>query len=247
MLMIRQRVFRAVAMVLIAGAAIAPAAGEARAQANGQAGDWVTIGRTYDEQFFSPLDKINDKNIAGLGLAWFKNIGTSRGLESHPLVVDGVMYNTTPFNIVSAYDAKTGEELWTYDPEVDRGFTRITCCDVVTRGLAYWKGKVIVATLDGRVIAIDSGTGTPVWSINSFADAPDWPYTITGAPRVFDGKVLIGNAGADLGVRGFVTAYDAETGRKLWRFFTVPGDPKLGFENAAMEMAAKTWTGEWWK
>ena len=209
--------------------------------------DWPAVGGSHQEQFFSPLDQINVETVKDLGLAWYKDLGTSRGLESHPLIVDGVMFNTAPFNVTTAYDAKTGRELWSYDPEVPRRFARITCCDVVTRGLAYWNGKIIIAALDGRLIALDARTGTPVWTVNTFADAPDWPYTITGAPRVFDGKVVVGNAGADLGARGFVTAYDAETGQKLWRFFTVPGNPADGLENDAMAMAAKTWTGEWWR
>ena len=211
------------------------------------AADWPTIGRTHDEQFYSPLKQINAATVKRLGLAWYKDLGTSRGLESTPLVIDGVMYNTAPFNVTTAYDARTGRELWTFDPQVNRDFTRFTCCDVVTRGIAYSQGKVLIATLDGRLIAVDARTGKPVWSTNTFEGEPDWPYTITGAPRVFDGRVLIGNAGADLGVRGFVSAYDLETGRKLWRFYTVPGDPAKGFENEAMAMAAKTWTGEWWK
>ncbi len=225
--------------------ALAPASAADRARKGD--GDWTTIGRTYTEQFFSPLKKINADNVKTLGLAWFKDLGTSRGLESTPLVVDGVMYNTTPFNTTTAYDAKTGKQLWSFDPQTDREFTRITCCDVVTRGLAYWKGKIIIATLDGRLIALNAKTGKQMWTANTFAGEPDWPYTITGAPRVFDGRILIGNAGADLGARGYVTAYDVETGNKLWRFYTVPGDPKKGFENKAMEMAAKTWNGEWWK
>jgi quinohemoprotein ethanol dehydrogenase len=210
-------------------------------------GDWPTIGRTFDERFFSPLQQVDVRTVKRLGLAWYKDLGTSRGLESTPLVIGGVMYNTAPFNVTTAYDAATGRELWTYDPQVNRDFTRFTCCDVVTRGIAYASGKVLVATLDGRLIALDARTGRPVWTTNTFEGEPDWPYTITGAPRAFDGKVLIGNSGADLGVRGFVTAYDLESGRKLWRFHTVPGDPAKGFENPAMEMAAKTWTGEWWK
>ncbi len=124
-----------------------------------------------------------------------------------------------------------------------RDIGRLACCDIVSRGLAVWKGKVIIATLDGRLIAVDAGTGKPVWTVDTFAGEGGWPYTITGAPRVFDGKVLIGNGGSELGVRGYVTAYDAQTGAKLWRFHTVPGDPSKGFENKAMEMAAKTWTG----
>src|SRR5690606_30470901 len=119
-------------------------------------------------------------------------------------------------------------------------------CDVVSRGLAAWEGKVIIATLDGRLIALDAADGTPVWETQTFDDE-DWPYTITGAPRVFDGRVLIGNGGAELGVRGYVTAYDVDSVEQLWRFYTVPGNPADGFESKAMEMAAETWTGEWWK
>ena len=217
------------------------------ADAPADAGNWTTVGRTLNEQFFSPLDRINVDTVQQLGLAWFQDLNTPRGLEAQPLVVDGVMYNILPYNAVTAYDAKTGRTLWTFDPNVPRDVARITCCDVVARGLAIWKDKLVFATLDGRLIALDRNTGTLVWTTNTFADETDWPYTITGAPRVFDGRVLIGNAGADLGARGFVSAYDVETGKKLWRFYTVPGDPKKGFENKAMEMAAKTWTGQWWK
>lgn len=205
------------------------------------------VGRTHQEQFFSPLANINVDTVKDLGLAWYQDLNTQRGLEATPLVADGVLYNIAPWNIVTALDARTGKLLWTYDPEVPREFGRLACCDVVTRGLALWKDKVIIAALDGRLIAVNAHSGKPVWSVNTFEGAPDWPYTITGAPRVFDGKVVIGNGGADLGARGFVSAFDAETGKRLWRFYTVPGDPRKGFENQAMAMAAKTWTGEWWK
>jgi quinohemoprotein ethanol dehydrogenase len=207
-------------------------------------GNWIAIGRNYNEQHFSPLKQINDKNVNKLGLAWYYDLNTQRGVEGTPLVVDGVMYNTSAWNFTMALDAATGKQLWTYDPEVQREWGRYACCDVVSRGLAVWKGRVYIATLDGRLIAINATTGKPEWSVQTFDK--NWPYSITGAPRVFDGKVVVGNAGADLGVRGFVTAYDADTGKQLWRFFTVPGDPSKGFESKAMEMAAKTWRGEWW-
>jgi quinohemoprotein ethanol dehydrogenase len=209
--------------------------------------EWTTVGRSFQEQFYSPLSQINVVTVKDLGLAWYQDLNTTRGLEATPLVADGVLYNVAPWNIVTALDARTGRVLWTYDPEVPRDVARLACCDVVTRGIALWKGKIIIGALDGRLIAVDAHTGRPVWSVNTLEDAPDWPYTITGAPRVFDGKVLIGNGGADLGARGFVSAFDAETGRRLWRFYTVPGDPKKGFENRAMKMAAKTWHGSWWK
>jgi quinohemoprotein ethanol dehydrogenase len=208
-------------------------------------GNWLTHGRTYDEQRFSPLTQINDGNVSKLGLAWYHNLNTHRGVEGTPIVVDGVIYNTSAWNVTMALDARTGRQLWLYDPKVPRAWARYTCCDVVSRGLAVWKGKVIIGTLDGRLIALNAKTGKPVWTVQTFTH--DMPYSITGAPRVFDGKVVVGNAGADFGVRGFVTAYDADTGKQLWRFYTVPGDPKKGFESPALEMAAKTWNGEWWK
>jgi quinohemoprotein ethanol dehydrogenase len=208
-------------------------------------GQWLSFGRTYDEQRYSPLTRINAKTIKSLGLAWYADLNTFRGVEATPLFVDGVLYNISAWNITTAYNAETGKVLWTHDPKVPPAAGRNACCDTVSRGLAVWKGKVIIATLDGRLIALDAATGNELWSVNTLEDS--WPYTVTGAPRVFDGKVVIGNAGAELGVRGYVTAYDADSGQRLWRFYTVPGDPAKGFENKAMEMAAKTWSGEWWK
>jgi quinohemoprotein ethanol dehydrogenase len=208
-------------------------------------GQWMAPGRTYDEQRFSPLDQINDRTVSRLGLAWFADINTERGMEASPLAIDGVLYNVQPWNIVTAYDAKTGRVLWRYDPQVPLRFGRLACCDIVSRGLAAWQGRIYVGTLDGRLIALDAKTGRPAWSVLTVDNAKG--YTITGAPRVFDGKVLVGNGGAEIGVRGYVTAYDAESGAQLWRFFTVPGNPADGFENAAMERAATTWTGEWWR
>ncbi|MGZ6011887.1 MAG: outer membrane protein assembly factor BamB family protein, partial [Caulobacteraceae bacterium] len=187
--------------------------------------NWMAVGRSWDETHYSPLTGIKASNVARLGLAWSADMDTYRGAEASPIEVDGTLYNVTPWNVATAYDARTGNVLWTYDPKTLREFGRKACCDIVSRGLSVWKGKVLIATLDGRLIAIDAKSGQPVWSVDTFAGEPPWPYTITGAPRVFDGKVLIGNGGAELGVRGDVTAYDAETGKKLWRFYTVPGDP----------------------
>ena len=213
--------------------------------ANAEPGEWMAPGRTYDEQRYSPLKQINDTNASQLGLAWYFDLNTHRGIESSPLVVDGVMYTISAWNITYAIDARTGKQIWKYDPQVDRSRARFACCDVVNRGISAWKGRIYLTTIDGRLIALDAATGKPAWTQQTFDSA--WPFTSTGATRVFDGKVLIGNAGSEYGVRGYVTAYDAETGKQLWRFFTVPGDPKLGFESKAMEMAAKTWKGEWWK
>ena len=207
--------------------------------------DWAMVGRTFDEQHFSPLTQINDHNVGRLGLAWYADIATERGMEGTPLEIGGVLYNVQPWNIVTAYEATSGKVLWTFDPHVPTKYGRMACCDIVSRGLAAANGKIYVATLDGRLIALDAASGKPVWSVLTVDNSKN--YTITGAPRVYDGKVLIGNGGAEMGVRGYVTAYDAETGRQAWRFYTVPGDPSKGFENKAMQMAARTWTGEWWR
>lgn len=212
--------------------------------ADDEPGQWMGPGRTYGENRFSPLESINDRNVGQLQLAWYADIATSRGVEASPLMIDGVIYNIEPWNVTVAYNAKTGKELWRFDPKVDRDRGRFACCDIVTRGLAAWNGKIIIATLDGRLIAIDAKTGKSLWSAQTFD--PVWPYTITGAPRVFDGKVVIGNSGAEGAARGYVTAYDVETGTQIWRFYTVPGNPADGFESPAMEMAAKTWSGDWW-
>lgn len=207
-------------------------------------GDWLSYGRNYQEDRYSPLDQITKSNVNGLGLAWSINLGTTRGIEATPLVVDGIMYLTGPWSVVYAIDAREGEILWIYDPEVPKEHGEKACCDVVNRGVALYKGMVFVGSLDGRLIAMDATSGEEIWEIVTVDQTQ--AYTITGAPRVVDGKVIIGNGGAEYGVRGYVTAYDALSGEQLWRFYTVPGNPADGFENQAMEEAAKTWTGEWW-
>jgi len=212
--------------------------------ADQEPGNWLSHGRGYDEQRFSPLTGINDGNVAGLGLEWFYTFDTRRGLEATPLVVDGMMFTTGAWSRVYALDAKNGELLWEYDPEVPPEWAVHACCDVVNRGVAIWQGAVYVGTLDGRLISLDASNGTPNWTVQT--TDPDKPYTITGAPRVVKGKVIIGNGGAEYGVRGYVSAYDAETGALSWRFYTVPGNPSEPFESEAMERAASTWTGEWW-
>jgi len=207
--------------------------------------NWLSHGRTYSEQRYSPLAKINAQNVSQLGMAWFYDMPERRGIEATPLVIDGRMYTTSAWSVVYALDAKTGKELWTYDPEVPKSVGAVACCDVVNRGVAAWGDKIYVGTVDGRLVALDAKTGKEIWDVNTIDRSQ--PYTITGAPRIIKGNVIIGNGGAELGVRGYVTSYDAETGKQLWRFYTVPGDPAKGFEDKAQEMAAKTWTGEWWK
>jgi quinohemoprotein ethanol dehydrogenase len=213
--------------------------------ADKDAANWLTYGRTYSEQRFSPLKKIDDHNVQQLHLAWYYDLDTRRGQEATPIVVDGVMYFTSAWSKVFALNAATGALVWSYDPKVPPEWGVNACCDVVNRGVAVWKGKVYFGTLDGRLIALDAGTGKPAWE--TLTVDRKWRYTITGAPRAVKGKILIGNGGGEMGVRGYVSAYDAETGKLVWRFYTVPGDPSKGFENPAMEKAAKSWTGEWWK
>lgn len=214
------------------------------ADADNRPGDWLAHGRTWSEQRFSPLETINRDTVENLSLAWYVDLPGSRGQEASPIIVDGIMYTTTAWSIVHALDARTGETLWSYDPDVDRSHAVHGCCDAVNRGVAWWEDRVIVGTLDGRLIALDSQTGEELWSVLT-VDLSQ-PYTITGAPRVAEGLVFIGNGGAEFGVRGYVTAYDIETGEQRWRFYTVPGNPADGFESDTMEMAAETWQGEWW-
>jgi quinohemoprotein ethanol dehydrogenase len=217
--------------------------------ADAEPGQWMSYSRTWDEQRFSPLKQINSDNAATLGLAWYADLNTYRGVQATPLFIDGVLYNVSVWNVVTAYDGHNGKVLWTYDPKVAPEWARLACCGPSARGIAAWKGRIYIGALDGRLIAVDARTGKQVWSVQTFDRSE--AYSITGPPRVFDGIVVIGNGGADYGVRGFVTAYDAQTGKKRWRFYTVPGNPANGPDGEAsddvMPMATKTWNGEWWK
>jgi quinohemoprotein ethanol dehydrogenase len=213
--------------------------------ADTEPGNWMAPGRTYGEQHFSPLNKIDAGNVKQLGLAWYYDLDVAhRAQEATPLVIDGVMYVTGAWSKVFAINAKNGAPLWTYDPKVPGQVGVNACCDAVNRGLAAWKGRVYLGTLDGRLIALDAASGKPVWQVATVPGGAR--YTITGAPRVVKDKVLIGNGGAEMGMRGYISAYDADTGRQIWRFYTVPGDPSKPFESPALEKAAKTWSGEWW-
>ena len=209
--------------------------------------DWPTVGLDYAETRFSKLNQINADNVKQLGLKWSYNLESVRGVEATPLVVDGIMYESASWSVVHAIDARTGKRIWTYDPGVDRSLGYKGCCDVVNRGVALYKGKIFVGAYDGRLVAIDAVTGKKVWEKDTVIDHSH-SYTITGAPRVVKGKVLIGNGGAEYGARGYITAYDAETGEQAWRWYVVPGDPSKPFEDDSMAAAAKTWdpAGKWW-
>jgi len=207
--------------------------------------DWPGYGGP-DENHYSPLDQINAGNVGKLGLAWHYDIDTGGSSLTAPVAVGGVIYFAAGLSIVHAIDAVTGKLLWKYDPQVGVAAGQKMRAAWGSRGVAYANGKIFTGTLDGRLIAIDARTGKPLWSAMTIGK--DDERYVTGAPWVFNDKVIIGHGGADFApVRGYVTAYDQATGKQAWRFYTVPGDPAKGFENKAMEMAAKTWKGQWWK
>jgi len=202
--------------------------------------DWLTTGRTHGEQRYSPLAQIKPANVGRLGLAWEASLESfDFGVEATPLVADGRLFVTSTWSRVFAFEAATGKRLWAFDPEVPRDWLRQGCCKAVNRGVAFWKDKVYVGAFDGRLIALDAATGRQVWSADTTGRKP--LYTITGAPRVVRGKVIIGNGGGDFGVRGYISAYDAETGKLAWRFFITPRKPGTPQEHPELETAVKTW------
>lgn len=215
------------------------------------AADWLSNGRTYSEQRFSPLAQITDKDIGQLKPTWQFVLNTTRGQEGTPLVVDGVMYVATAWSEVYALDARTGKKLWYFDPKVPRDWSLNSCCGPIDRGVAVWQRKIFVATLNGHLIALDAATGKPVWDTFTFPSDVEYTssgtavaqYVMSGAPRVVKGLVIVGAGGGDQGVRGFISAYDAQTGKLAWRFYTVPGDPSKPAENSALKIAAKSWGG----
>lgn len=216
--------------------------------------NWLAPGGGWSEQHYSRLSLINADNVSNLKPAWYFEFGSSRGQESEPLVDGGVLYVTAAWSKLYALDAKTGKLRWAYDPHVPGQAGVKACCDVVNRGAALYQGKVFIGTIDGRLIALDASSGKLAWSVDTtqgVKSARDQMYSITGAPRVFKGKVIIGNGGADFGARGYVTAYDADTGKLAWRFYLVPGDPANGPDHAAsdsvMAKATSTWAGQWFK
>jgi quinohemoprotein ethanol dehydrogenase len=216
-------------------------------RADQEPGQWLALGRNFEGQRFSPLTEITAENAGTVGFAWEHQVRSRRGRVEHgqeatPLMVDGVLYLAGPWGSVSAVNARTGAEVWRYDPEVDGSYNRRACCDVVNRGVQVWGGRVYVGTLDGFLVALDAATGREIWKVDTFVDRDSRFYTITGPPQVAKNVVVIGNSGGEFGVRGYLTAYDLVTGAQRWRFYTVPGDPAKGPpENAAMERAAKTW------
>ncbi|OCC23386.1 alcohol dehydrogenase [Croceicoccus estronivorus] len=217
--------------------------------ADAEPGSWLSHGRDYAEQRFSPLDQVDVSNVGRLNLTWTYEFDTSRGQEATPIVADGVLYTTTAWSKVFAFDAASGKLLWSFDPKVPGKKGYDGCCDVVNRGVAVTDGKVYLGSFDGRLIALDAKTGKEIWS--TLTVDPSQPYTITGAPRVVRGKVLIGNGGAEYGVRGYVSAYDAQTGKLAWRFYTVPnpeGKPDGAASDGIMaKLAGATWgaNGKW--
>ncbi len=206
----------------------------------------MSQGRDYSEQRFSPLKQIDAGNAGQLGLAWFADLAERGGsYETTPVAVDGRIFVSAPWSKVYAFDAKTGKPLWKYDPKVPGEWAVSLCCGIVNRGVAVWKDKVIWGTLDGRLVAVDAKSGKKLWD-RQVTDTSK-PLSMTGAPRIADGRIFIGMAGGEFHMRGYMAAYSADDGHELWRFWTVPGDPAKPFEQPELEMAAKTWTGEWWK
>jgi len=251
---------RAYVFIAIAGIGLAAAAmnfGSATAQRDAQReqrgiddsrlkaveaepGAWLTNGRDFKQTYFSPLTEINAANASKLGFAWEYDVDSQDGMQTTPIVVDGVMYATGPKGAAFAVDARTGREIWKFVPDVDPDIARKVCCGPINRGSTVWKGIVYVASLDGFLYALDATHGRVLWKAETITDR-ERGYTVTGAPQIAGDVVVIGNAGAELDARGYVTAFDLKTGRKMWRFFTVPGDPKKGFEHPELAEAAKTW------
>lgn len=208
-------------------------------------GQWMSYGRDFSEQRYSPLDQINPDNISQLSLAWYGDLAERGGsYETTPVIVDGRIYITSPWSKVYAFDAKTGNQLWKYDPKVPGDWAVNLCCGIVNRGVAIWNDLVIWGTLDGRLVAVNASNGEKAWEVQ--ATDRSKVLSITGAPRIADGRIFIGEAGSEFHQRGYLAAYDAANGKELWRWWAVPGDPALGFEQPELEMAAATWNGEWW-
>src|SRR5438552_1760856 len=209
--------------------------------------EWLTYGQNPGETRYSPLKQIDVTNVSRVGLAWSYDVGPGGGSqEGTPLFWNGTIYGITNWSVVFALDARTGKQRWRWDPEVNQAAVRPkVCCGIVNRGIAVYQGKIIAPVIDGRLEALDAESGKVLWEAR--VAFPQDNYTITMAPRIAKGKVIIGVSGAEYPVRGFFAAYDTNSGQMAWRFYTVPGDPSKPFENAAMKKAAETWDGDWWK
>ncbi len=219
--------------------------------ADGSDGEWLTVGLDYQETRYSPLDQIDTTNVQRLEQVWSAPLADPAGRqEATPMMHDGRLHVITNWSVTIAWDAVTGEELWRYDPEVDRSInergTSRLCCGVVNRGTGLYENKVFVPVIDGRIAALDAETGEELWNILAVPSDSE-SYSLTMAPRIVKDKVIVGFAGAEFPpFRGYFAAYDVDDGREVWRFWTVPGNPADGFENEALERAAETWIGEWW-
>jgi len=222
---------------------------QAAVQSGGPDVDWPSYGRDASEAHYSPLNQVDVANAARLGLAFASSIEAPQGnIEATPIMVDGVLYSSLAWGVIVAFDARTGAVKWRWDPQLPRtGADRPgMCCGAINRGVAYANGKIFAGLINGRLVALDAKSGDQVWSTQTTDPTSD--VTITGAVRVFKNKVIVGTAGAEFNVRGYFSAYDTETGKLAWRFYTVPGDPSKPFEHPELEAAAKTWAGvEWWK
>jgi quinohemoprotein ethanol dehydrogenase len=242
-----QRMLLAAVVIAAAAPAATPTAGNVDTSTiagfERDGSQWPSAGGDYSERRYSPLTQINTKTVARLGFAWQADMNTDRGLEATPIVVGGTMYVSSTFGQAFAFDAVTGRLLWSYHPVYRSSVVRHVCCDIVNRGLAVWKGRVYVATLDGHLVALDAASGKVVWNVDTITD-PSQPYSVVGPVLAVDGKVILGNSGGDSGTRGYVSAYDTETGALVWRFFVVPKGPKGPFENADEEAAAKSWPAD---
>jgi PQQ-dependent dehydrogenase (methanol/ethanol family) len=216
---------------------------------NPPAEEWVSYGRDYAETHHSTLTQITQSNVGQLKTIWSTEVGSNGKVETTPIVWDGMLYGTSTWSVVFAIDVRTGALEWKWDPGLVKGGPAEGgprfCCGPVNRGVAIYKGRVYVGLLDGRLVALDAKTGDIAWSVQTTPAGSD--YSITGAPRIVKGRVVIGNGGGEYGVRGYLTAYDAETGKQAWRWYVVPGDPSKGVEDRSMELAVRTWRGEWWK
>lgn len=234
-----------VATAMLAAGATHGALASSAVSDSAETAEWTAGGGDWRGQYYSPLTRINAANVGTLGLAWQYDAtpsrgGVPRGLEATAVMVNGVLYASLAWSEVVALDAATGRQLWRYDPRADGASDRKACCDVVSRGVAVWKGRVYVATTDGYLVALDARSGHLQWRVDTFVDRTH-SYTITGAPQVAGQVVVIGNSGAEFGVRGYVSAYDLRTGAFMWRFYTVPGDPRRGLRQPEMKWAARTW------